>query len=182
MKTHAVLTHAKALGPFLTVLLSSPSQKADVEDERPRTPTADAAAEAGQVANGHGEDTQAPSLRPAPLIPEIPPVTTEIAKEVGQRFCFGDVCIDVSCMEVTFGGRPVRLTRQEFKMLQYLLRHSGKTISRQELLDQVWGYQHYPCTRTVDSHMWKLRQKLEQDPAKPLHFHTVHGVGYTFVP
>jgi two-component system response regulator VicR len=55
-------------------------------------------------------------------------------------------------------------------------------ISRDELLDKVWGYEHYPCTRTVDNHMLKLRQKLERDPSHPLHLLTVHGLGYKFVP
>jgi DNA-binding response OmpR family regulator len=62
------------------------------------------------------------------------------------------------------------------------LRSSKRGSKRDELLDKVWGYEHYPCTRTVDNHMLKLRQKLERDPAHPLHLLTVHGLGYKFVP
>jgi DNA-binding response OmpR family regulator len=103
-------------------------------------------------------------------------------KEDGQCIGFGNISVDLSCMEVTSAGIPVPLTRMEFKMLRFLLEHPGQAISREGLLDQVWGYQHYPCTRTIDSHMLKLRQKLERDPANPRHFRTVHGVGYKFVP
>jgi DNA-binding response OmpR family regulator len=67
-------------------------------------------------------------------------------------------------------------------MLKFLLEHPGLAISREVLLNEVWGYQNYPCTRTTDSHMLKLRQKLERHPGHPSHFRTVQGVGYMFVP
>jgi DNA-binding response OmpR family regulator len=63
-----------------------------------------------------------------------------------------------------------------------LTKNAERTISRVELLDKVWGYQDYPCTRTVDNHMLRLRQKLESDPSQPSHLLTVHGLGYKFVP
>jgi len=69
----------------------------------------------------------------------------------------------------------------EFKLLRFLVQNAGRVISRDELLNEVWGYDNYPCTRTVDNHILRLRQKLELDPARPVHFHTVHGVGYKFV-
>lgn len=72
--------------------------------------------------------------------------------------------------------------RREFKLLQYFISNPAKVISRDELLNEVWGLDNYPCTRTVDSHVWRLRQKLEPDPARPIHFHTVHAVGYKFLP
>jgi len=66
--------------------------------------------------------------------------------------------------------------------LKFLVQNAERVISRDELLNEVWGYQNYPSTRTVDNHILKLRQKLEKDPANPVHFRTVHGMGYKFVP
>src|SRR5579885_13987 len=71
---------------------------------------------------------------------------------------------------------------KEFKIVKYMAQNPNRVISREELLNDVWGYQNYPTTRTVDNHILKLRQKLEADPANPVHFRTVHGVGYKFVP
>ena len=85
-------------------------------------------------------------------------------------------------MELTRAGRPVPLTPQEFKILKFFAQNRERVISREELLNEVWGYNCYPSTRTVDNHILKLRQKLEKDPADPVHFVTVHGAGYKFVP
>ena len=85
-------------------------------------------------------------------------------------------------MEIHRHGRPVILTTKEFKTLVYLIKNPRKVISRDELLNKVWGYQSYPCTRTVDNHILRLRKKLESDPADPKHFHTIHGSGYKFLP
>jgi len=85
-------------------------------------------------------------------------------------------------MQVTRGGQSIALTGQEFKMLKFMVQNPERVISREELLNEVWGYQHYPTTRTVDNHLLKLRQKLEKDPTNPVHFRTVHGTGYRFVP
>jgi len=97
-------------------------------------------------------------------------------------YVFSDVVVDFSKMEITRSGEKVMVTAKEFKTLEFLTKNAERTISRDELLDKVWGYQDYPCTRTVDNHMLKLRQKLESDPSRPSHFLTVHRVGYKFVP
>lgn len=94
---------------------------------------------------------------------------------------FDDITIDFKKMEVQRGGKVVILTAQEFKTLKFLVENADRVISRDELLNDVWGYQNYPSTRTVDNHILKLRQKLECDPASPVHFRTVHGMGYKFV-
>src|ERR1700737_4542685 len=94
---------------------------------------------------------------------------------------FGDARIDFTCMEATRDGKPVTLTAQEFKLLKYLAGSSGRVISREELLNEVWGYQNYPSTRTVDNHILRLRQKLEPDPTSPRFLMTMHGAGYKFV-
>jgi DNA-binding response OmpR family regulator len=99
-----------------------------------------------------------------------------------SQLVFGDVRVSFSSMEASRKGEPVKLTRMEFKALKYLAQNPGRVIARDELLNQVWGYESYPCTRTVDNHILRLRQKLEVDACRPLHFRTVHGVGYKFLP
>jgi len=78
-------------------------------------------------------------------------------------------------------GDPIEFTAREFNTLKFLVQNAERVISRDELLREVWGYQNYPSTRTVDNHILKLRQKLEKEPTNPVHFRTVHGVGYKFV-
>jgi len=85
-------------------------------------------------------------------------------------------------MHLTRAGQPVILTAQEFKVLKFLTENPERVITREELLNAAWGYENYPSTRTVDNHMLKLRQKIEKDPAEPVHIRTVHGMGYKFVP
>ncbi len=97
-------------------------------------------------------------------------------------YFFADVIVDFFKTEITRGGEKVTVTPKEFKTLEFLTKNAERTISRDELLDKVWGYQDYPCTRTVDNHMLRLRQKLESDPSHPSHLLTVHGMGYKFVP
>jgi len=94
---------------------------------------------------------------------------------------FDGITIDFKKMEVQRDGKVVVLTAQEFKTLQFLVQNADRVIGRDELLNEVWGYQNYPSTRTVDNHILKLRQKLEREPSSPVHFRTVHGMGYKFV-
>jgi hypothetical protein len=99
-----------------------------------------------------------------------------------DTFEFGAVKGCFSTMEIHRNGRPVILTCKEFKTLEYLIKNPGRVISRDELLNEVWGYENYPCTRTVDNHILRLRKKLETEPAHPKHLHTVHSSGYKFLP
>ena len=101
---------------------------------------------------------------------------------VESPFVFGDVTVNFSAMEALRGGEPIGLTTREFEILKYLVDNARRVISRDELLNKVWGYENYPCTRTVDNHVLRLRQKLERDPSHPVHFRTVHGAGYKFLP
>ena len=103
------------------------------------------------------------------------PNTTDTFEFGGVKGCF-------SAMEIHRNGRPVILTCKEFKTLEYFIKNPRRVISRDELLNEVWGYENYPCTRTVDNHILRLRQKLETEPAHPKHFHTVHSAGYKFLP
>jgi DNA-binding response OmpR family regulator len=100
----------------------------------------------------------------------------------GNLYVFENVIVDFSKTEITRGGEKVTVTAKEFKTLEFLAKNAERVISRDELLTEVWGYQNYPCTRTVDNHILRLRQKLESDPSHPSHLLTVHGMGYKFVP
>ena len=99
-----------------------------------------------------------------------------------STFSFGNVTVNFSTMEALRKGQPVVLTTREFKTLRYFIQNTRRVISRDELLNEVWGYENYPCTRTVDNQILRLRQKLECDPSRPVHFRTVHGAGYKFLP
>ena len=110
-------------------------------------------------------------------------VSRVAAEEVDHELLLlNEVQIDFTSMEATRGGKLIPMTAQEFKLLHYLARWPEKVISREELLNEVWGYHNYPSTRTVDNHILRLRQKLEPDPANPRFFLTMHGAGYKFVP
>src|ERR1700758_1972486 len=98
-----------------------------------------------------------------------------------QVVSFDNISVDFRKMEVKRDGEPVVLTAQEFKTFQFFVQNAERVITRDELLNEVWGYQNYPSTRTVDNHILKLRQKLEKDPSSPVHFRTVHRMGYKFV-
>jgi len=97
-------------------------------------------------------------------------------------FSFGEVSVNFTTMEAKKSGTPIVMTAQEYKVLKFFSRFPGRVISREQLLNEVWGYNNYPSTRTVDNQILRLRQKLEQDAADPQYFVTVHGAGYKFVP
>jgi hypothetical protein len=99
-----------------------------------------------------------------------------------DTLAFGDVAVDFSRMEAFRKKEPVVLTTLQFKTLRYLTRHARRVISRDELLNEVWGYEHYPTTRSVDNIILKLRQKLEANPSRPVHLRTIYGTGYKFLP
>jgi len=94
---------------------------------------------------------------------------------------FGSVTVDLERHEATRGAENLELTPREFRLLGYFLEHQGEVVSREELLDAVWGYDTIPFTRTVDTHVAKLRKKIEDDPSAPQHIITVHRLGYKFV-
>jgi DNA-binding response OmpR family regulator len=97
-----------------------------------------------------------------------------------EEFAFHDVRIHLRSRQVFRAGREVALTRKEFDLLCYLVEHRGEVITRDRLLDEVWGYDQFPTTRTVDTHVLRLRQKFEPDPEHPRLILTVHGQGYRF--
>ena len=98
-----------------------------------------------------------------------------------EVFSFGDVRVDFRRAEVTRAGHPVELAAREFQLLRHFITHRETVLSRDELLDKVWGYDSMTVTRTIDVHVGQLRQKLEPNPRHPRHLVTVHGLGYKFV-
>jgi DNA-binding response OmpR family regulator len=110
-------------------------------------------------------------LRRAPSTPPGP----------GTIHQFGSIRVDLRRAEATCEGKPVALTAREFQLLRYFLEHREATLTRKELLKEVWGYSALTSTRTVDVHVAGLRQKLETDPSHPKFILTVTGLGYKFV-
>ena len=106
--------------------------------------------------------------------------STTAAATTTESYKFGDVSIDFRRAEVTKNGVPLELSAREFKLLRYFIEHRGAALSRDELLNEVWGYNAMPSTRTVDVHIAWLRQKIEDNPRHPQLILTVHGLGYKF--
>jgi two-component system alkaline phosphatase synthesis response regulator PhoP len=94
---------------------------------------------------------------------------------------FGEISIDFRKVEVLRSGRPIELSAREFLLLKYFIEHREATLSRDELLNEVWGYHSMPSTRTVDVHVAWLRQKIEENAKQPRYILTMHGLGYKFV-
>ena len=144
------------------------------------------------IPKSHVEDLASSSKVPAkPLKQDSKPskLLRQLSQTVQQyngaspedKFVFGDAAVNFSAMEAQRKGQPVALTAMEFKILKYMIQNERRALSRNELLNQVWGYENYPYTRTVDNHILRLRQKFERDASRPVHFRTVHVFGYKFL-
>jgi DNA-binding response OmpR family regulator len=107
-----------------------------------------------------------------------PPASS--AKRV-EEYSFGDVYVDFRKQEVLKGRKKVKLSTRELDVLHDLISHEGEVVTREDLLNRVWGYERYPTTRTVDNYILSLRRKLERDPTHPGHIMTIHTSGYKFV-
>jgi DNA-binding response OmpR family regulator len=98
-----------------------------------------------------------------------------------EKYAFGEVEVNLRNCQVSRKGKAMDFSSKEFELLKYFLHHPGETLSRDRLLEEVWGYEHFPTTRTVDAHIVRLRQKVEPKPDEPRFILTVHGTGYKFV-
>lgn len=116
------------------------------------------------------------------LMARVEAVLRRAAKpaETIENVCFGDVEMSFKNFEAKKAGRTIELSPREFKIIKYFVEHRGEVVSRDQLLDAVWGYDSLPLTRTVDMHIAKLRQKIEDVPSDPRYIITVHRVGYKF--
>lgn len=97
-----------------------------------------------------------------------------------ERFSFGDMEFDFKKYEARKGGIELEISSREFQILKILITHEGEVVSRYKLIGEIWGYDDFPTQRTIDTHVARLRQKLEDDPAQPKHILTVYGAGYKF--
>jgi DNA-binding response OmpR family regulator len=116
------------------------------------------------------------------LMARIRAVLRRVAADSHRVLHFGDTEIDIERRIVIRRGEEVKLTPAEYNLLVFFLQNPDRPLTRDVILNSVWGYNSFPNTRTVDAHIVKLRQKFEQDAATPRHFLTVHGVGYRFLP
>ncbi|MGA2586291.1 MAG: response regulator transcription factor [Candidatus Aminicenantales bacterium] len=102
-------------------------------------------------------------------------------KKIPEAYSFGDVEVDFSHFKVRRKGKEVDLTSLEVEILKYFVAHRGEVVTREALLDKIWGYERFPTTRTIDNHILKLRKKIEEDPAHPKYIFSVYGAGYRFM-
>jgi DNA-binding response OmpR family regulator len=116
------------------------------------------------------------------LLARIRAVLRRSGDEGARIIRFGETEIDVERRAVTRKGKEIKVTPAEYNLLVFFVQNADRVLSRDLILNSVWGYEYYPNTRTVDAHVVRLRQKFEEEPVAPKHFVTVHGVGYRFVP
>jgi len=116
------------------------------------------------------------------LLARIRAVLRRSAPDAARVLTFADVEVDLERRTVTRRGSEVKFTRAEFNLLTFFLQNPDRALTRDMILNSVWGYESFPNTRTVDAHVVRLRQKLEVESNAPRHFVTVHGVGYRFLP
>ena len=116
------------------------------------------------------------------LLARIRALLRRASPEVQSPVTFGDVEVDLERRTILRSGHEIKFTPAEYNLLGFFLQNVDRVLSRDVILNSVWGYEFYPNTRTVDAHVVRLRQKLEMDPTTPRHFLTVHGVGYRFIP
>ena len=118
---------------------------------------------------------------PRELVARIRALLRRSSSHLSKVIRFGDVEVDLTRRVITRKGAPVQMTRLEYNLLTFFINNVDRALSRDMILNAVWGFEAYPNTRTVDAHVVKLRQKLEPDPAVPKHVLTVHGLGYRFL-
>jgi len=116
------------------------------------------------------------------LLARVKAVLRRARQETRGLVAFGSVEVDLERRLVMRKGEEVKFTPSEYNLLTFFLNHANQALTRERILNEVWGFESAPTTRTVDAHVVKLRQKLEPDPTVPRHFLTVHGVGYRFIP
>jgi two-component system, OmpR family, alkaline phosphatase synthesis response regulator PhoP len=130
------------------------------------------------------DDYLAKPFEPSELLARLEALLRRVAaprEPQEEAYRFDSVLVDFRRTVVQRDGETVEMSAREFELLTYFIRQRGMTVSREELLKKVWGYEASTLTRTVDAHIWMLRKKLEEDPQNPRHFVTVRGLGYKFV-
>jgi DNA-binding response OmpR family regulator len=102
------------------------------------------------------------------------------AQSAVECYSFGAVTTDFTRYEIRRGKEIIPMSKLEAAIFKYLIAHKGEVVSREKLLNEIWGYEHFPTTRTIDNHVLNLRKKIEKNADRPQWLHTVHGIGYKF--
>jgi DNA-binding response OmpR family regulator len=161
-----------------------------VRDERVTTPILMLTARGEEIDRVLGLDLGADDYVTKPFsVPELMARVRAILRRVQpakvghlpNELQFGEVLINFVRFEASKAGKTFNMSRKEFGVLRLLAARAGEVVTRDEVLDEVWGYDQYPTTRTVDNHVALLRNKIEDDPSNPCYLITVHGVGYKLV-
>jgi len=105
---------------------------------------------------------------------------TQIKREIDE-YSFGNIHIDFKKQTASKNKESIKLSTKEFEVIKYLIQHEGEVVTREMLLDDVWGYENFPTTRTVDNYILSIRKKIEETPNEPKHLLTIHTAGYKFV-
>ena len=158
-----------------------------IKHEKPGLPVIMLTARGSEMDKVSGLDTGADDYITKPfslpeLLARIRAAFRRVTKEppVPEHFSFGNIKLDFNRLQAFVGDKEISLSAREFAILEYLIRHEGEAVHRHDLLNEVWGYEAMPTTRTVDNFILDLRKKLEEDPSKPKHILSVRGVGYRF--
>ncbi len=158
-----------------------------IKQQKPSLPVIMLTARGSELDKVSGLDTGADDYVTKPfslpeLLARIRAVLRRTSREteVPEQFSFGKIKLDFSRLQARVDGKEVSLSAREFAILEYFIRHEGEAVHRHDLLNEVWGYEAMPTTRTVDNFILDLRKKLEADPSKPKHLLSVRGIGYRF--
>jgi DNA-binding response OmpR family regulator len=127
------------------------------------------------------DDYMVKPFSPRELLARIRALLRRSSKRLERIFRFGDVDVDLDRRIILRQGAEVKVTRLEYELLAFFLHNADRPLTRDMILNSVWGFESYPNTRTVDAHVVRLRQKVEPNPNAPRHILTVHGLGYRFV-
>ncbi|MDZ7264423.1 MAG: response regulator transcription factor [candidate division KSB1 bacterium] len=161
----------------------------NVKQQKPRLPIIMLTARGQEVDKIVGLDMGADDYVTKPFsIPELMARIRAVLRRYRQEeteiddYSFGDITLNFRTFEAVVAGKNVKLTAREFEIMKYFIRHANEVVHRHDLLDEIWGYETFPTTRTVDNYILNLRKKFEKDPAHPKHILSVHGIGYKFIP
>lgn len=157
--------------------------------EKPELPIIMLTARGQEVDKVAGLDLGADDYVTKPFsVPELMARIRAVLRRYDKRgseldvYSFGNVTLDFKKCEAMVAGKEVKLSAREFAIMKYFIAHAGEVVHRHDLLDEVWGYEAFPTTRTVDNQILGLRKKLEEDPSHPRHLVSVRSAGYKFVP
>ncbi len=158
-----------------------------VKKEKPELPIIMITARGSEIDKVSGLDTGADDYVTKPFsIPELMARIravvrrTDTGPDITEEYCFGNIKLDFKKFKAFRDNQEIKLSSKEFAIMEYFIRHEGEAVHRHDLLNEVWGYEALPTTRTIDNFILDLRKKLEENPSKPRHIESVRDIGYRF--